>query len=675
VTATGSPAPTITESGALPTGVSFAGGVLSGTPTASGSFPLTFTATNGVVPAAEQAFTLTVPSLETAPTITSATGTTFTEKTAGTFTVTTTGNPTPALSESGVLPTGVSFVDNGNGTATLAGTPGSGTAGGYPITITADNKVNPGALQSFTLTVDASGTAPAITSANHATFTQGTAGTFAVTATGSPTPTITQSGALPTGVTFSAGVLSGTPTATGSFPITFTATNGIGTPATQGFTLTVSSSGAASAITSANHTTFTQGTAGTFTVTATGSPTPTITESGALPTGVTFSAGVLSGTPSGTGSFPLTFTATNGIGTPTTQSFTLTVNAVGTGPNLSLHKIKNLVGNYAEKVSGAGWSIHGATSVTLFECAGPTYVKTLCDSSNTVQVALGTGAKSGTFKDAVITLVTGDIAKKTSCGLAQSPACSIVATDGVGDSISAPLAFKVPEVTPRRTDSLVANSTDSIRAKGFPIGDTVVAQECDRTVRVPNTVATHCDPATQISGTAGLHGRVSFTPAELKILVGAAYSDPAGRWCAFGRVCAIAVTDSANAAFDSKIAIATAAPSATVGKATNVRSGQVDTVKAAGFPAGDNVVAVECDRSVKVPATTATHCDPSTQIAGVASADGKVAFVPGGLQVQVGSTYSDAAAGRCIPGRSCDIAVFDSSSPTIGLKLRIDLAP
>ena len=49
--------------------------------------------------------------------------------------MTTTGTPTPALSESGTLPSGVSFVDNGNGTATLAGTPAAGTQGTYPITI------------------------------------------------------------------------------------------------------------------------------------------------------------------------------------------------------------------------------------------------------------------------------------------------------------------------------------------------------------------------------------------------------------------------------------------------------------------------------------------------------------------------------------------------------------
>jgi hypothetical protein len=87
------------------------------------------------------------------------------------------------------------------------------------------------------------------------------------------------------------------------------------------------------------------------------------------------------------------------------------------------------------------------------------------------------------------------------------------------------------------------------------------------------------------------------------------------------------------------------------------------------------MVAVQCDRSVKVPTTTATHCDPSTQMVGITSATGTVAFVPGGVQVQVGPAYSDAAGGQCVPGRSCDIAVFDSSSPTIGFKLQIDLAP
>ena len=77
--------------------------------------------------------------------------------------MTTTGFPTAALTETGALPTGVTFVDNGDGTATLAGTPAAGTGGTYALTITAANGVLPDATQSFTLTVDQ---APAITSAD-----------------------------------------------------------------------------------------------------------------------------------------------------------------------------------------------------------------------------------------------------------------------------------------------------------------------------------------------------------------------------------------------------------------------------------------------------------------------------------------------------------------------------
>ena len=67
-------------------------------------------------------------------------------------------------------------------------------------------------------------------------------------------------------------------------------------------------------------------------MTAIGSPVPTLGESGTLPAGVTFNAstGVLSGTPAAGsgGTYNLTFTASNGVGSPATQSFTLTVNQV-----------------------------------------------------------------------------------------------------------------------------------------------------------------------------------------------------------------------------------------------------------------------------------------------------------------------------------------------------------
>jgi hypothetical protein len=67
VRATGAPAPTLSESGALPSGIAFtpATGLLAGTPTNTGTFALQLTAKNGVAPDATQSFTLSVLAVPT----------------------------------------------------------------------------------------------------------------------------------------------------------------------------------------------------------------------------------------------------------------------------------------------------------------------------------------------------------------------------------------------------------------------------------------------------------------------------------------------------------------------------------------------------------------------------------------------------------------------------------
>ena len=111
-------------------------------------------------PDAVQSFVLTV---DQPPAITSANSATFETNQSGSFTVNSSGYPVAALSQTGTLPSGVTFVDNGDGTATLAGTPAAGTGETYPLRITASNGVSPDAVQSFVLTVDQP---PAITSEN-----------------------------------------------------------------------------------------------------------------------------------------------------------------------------------------------------------------------------------------------------------------------------------------------------------------------------------------------------------------------------------------------------------------------------------------------------------------------------------------------------------------------------
>ena len=161
----------------------------------------------------------------------------------GSFTVTSTGFPAPSLGWSGTLPDGITFVDNGNGTATLSGTPAAVTAGkSYPLTLLTTNGTGT-ASQSFVLIVDQ---APAITSANSVSSTVGKAFTFTVTTSGYPTPSLGDHGALPAGVTFVANgngtaTIAGTPAVgtAGSYPITLTASNGTSPDANQSFTLTV----------------------------------------------------------------------------------------------------------------------------------------------------------------------------------------------------------------------------------------------------------------------------------------------------------------------------------------------------------------------------------------------------------------------------------------------------
>ncbi|MBV5349830.1 hypothetical protein JZU71_01330, partial [bacterium] len=88
------------------------------------------------------------------PAFTSADNTSFDVSFPGSFNITATGNPsTMTISLSGALPSGVTFTDNGDGTASLDGTPALGTSGTYNLILTANNGVVPNAVQNFTLTV------------------------------------------------------------------------------------------------------------------------------------------------------------------------------------------------------------------------------------------------------------------------------------------------------------------------------------------------------------------------------------------------------------------------------------------------------------------------------------------------------------------------------------------
>lgn len=159
----GAPAPTVTATG-LPTGVQLvqdASGAwhLMGTPApgTGGRHEVTLTADNGVLSPATATMTVTVrePVAEVlVPVANLRVGTpaVVTVRTHG-------GWPAPAaLSVEGTLPSGLRFVDQGDGTGQVLGTPAAGTAGTWQVTIVGDNGVGT-ARTTLTLTV----TAPAAT--------------------------------------------------------------------------------------------------------------------------------------------------------------------------------------------------------------------------------------------------------------------------------------------------------------------------------------------------------------------------------------------------------------------------------------------------------------------------------------------------------------------------------
>jgi hypothetical protein len=203
-------------------------------------YKLTIAASNAASSLTTQAFTLTV---DQAPAITSAASATFMVGKPGSFTITTTGYPAAALTEKGTLPAGVTFTAGSNGTATLSGTPSSAAAGVYTITVNAANSISSATPQTFKLTVDRP---PIIVTANTASFIIGQAGNFTITAAGYPAATLSESGNLPSGVSFTAGgngtaTLHGTPAAGtgGTYNFTITASNGVLPESFQLFTLVV----------------------------------------------------------------------------------------------------------------------------------------------------------------------------------------------------------------------------------------------------------------------------------------------------------------------------------------------------------------------------------------------------------------------------------------------------
>ncbi len=304
-------------SGTLPTGLSLSHDTLSGTPTKAGTynFDITVTDTNGCT--GVRSYTLTF----SCPTITvSGNAPDGFKGISYSHTVTASGGTPPDtfVVISGSLPNGLSLSLGGG----ITGTPT--TNGTFIFTIQATDADSCQGSQIDTVVI----TCPTITLATLPNGTVGTAYLGVSVASGGVAPYTyaKTSGTLPTGLTLSNDTLSGTPTTAGVYNFDITATDANGCTGVRSYSDTVTCP--AITLSPSSLKTGTENVAYADTVTASGgtSPYTFAVTLGSLPSGISLSsAGILSGSTSSPGSYPIDITATDAYGCTGVKSYTLTI--------------------------------------------------------------------------------------------------------------------------------------------------------------------------------------------------------------------------------------------------------------------------------------------------------------------------------------------------------------
>jgi LruC domain-containing protein len=305
MTATGTAPITYNVTG-LPAGLTFNAStqIISGTVATVGTYHATMTATN-FMGTDTKPLDIIISEPPAPPVITSVLTAQVTVNQTFNYTLTATGTG-PITYSVDNLPDGLSFDP---ATQVISGSPT--TAGNYNINLYAANAAGT-ANEVLVLTV---GTPPSITSsltANGTTDVQ--FATYTFTADGSPTIVYSVAG-LPESLSFNPSTreINGTPSYSGVFPITLTATNEYGTDV-KTLVLTIVEGAQPPVITSSLIAFGVRDFPFTYTMEATGSQPMTFSiDETKLPAGMTFSGGVISGIPTEIGVFSIPMTAHNNV--------------------------------------------------------------------------------------------------------------------------------------------------------------------------------------------------------------------------------------------------------------------------------------------------------------------------------------------------------------------------
>ncbi|MGH8046171.1 MAG: discoidin domain-containing protein, partial [Chthoniobacterales bacterium] len=186
-------------------------------------------------------------------------------------------------------------------------------------------------------TTGSGGSAPVINSALTKSGTVGTALTYNITATNTPTSYgATALAGTGLSINTTTGAITGTPTTAGTINSSITATNASGTD-TKTLVITISAAGSPPVINSSLTASATVGTAFTYNITATNTPTSygatALTGTGLS---INTTTGAITGTPTAAGTINSSISATNASGTDT-KTLVITVNAAG-DTNVALNR-------------------------------------------------------------------------------------------------------------------------------------------------------------------------------------------------------------------------------------------------------------------------------------------------------------------------------------------------
>ncbi|MEW5795918.1 MAG: Ig-like domain-containing protein [Candidatus Zixiibacteriota bacterium] len=321
----------------LPSGATFVDngngtGTFSWTPgfTQAGVYPVTFVASDGILADSELVQITVIEAGNQRPVLAAIGARSTTENVNLNFGVSAADadGTTPVLTAS-PLPTGATFVNNGNGTGTFNWTPGFAQQGVYPVTFVAsDGSLADSELVQITV-IDAGNQTPILAAIGPRSTTENVTLTFGVSATDADGtfPALTTS-PLPSGALFvdngdGTGTFGWTPTFTqaGIYPVTFVASDGVAADS-EVVQITVFDAGNQSPVLAAiGPRSTTENVNLNFSVSATDADAtiPALSTS-TLPSGATFidngnGSGTFNWTPSFTqaGVYPITFVASDGI--------------------------------------------------------------------------------------------------------------------------------------------------------------------------------------------------------------------------------------------------------------------------------------------------------------------------------------------------------------------------